>query len=286
MKRMFESKLDRLSTDIMSSVDTKVRALRDELSVDLASETRRVDQVLTTIQSIQSRMDGLEQQRADHNTIVNGTNNMGNTQQNDPEVSVTVSGIQETENENSMAKITDLIQALGDEVYQNINIANIVRLPSRVPGRPGIIRISFRSTTEKVRVLRNKRRLKGSVAYKNVYTRSSKSRIERLTEMNARAVLRQLPDGRTLRVDASGRIQQRKPNERQDQQVLNDETPLGTNRSNYSVKLGNINICGWTRENCELRKNIFSSMECDIICVCETHLAKDGIIEVPGFSWF
>lgn len=57
---MFESKLDRLRTDIMSSVDTKVRELRDELSVDLPSETRRVDQVLTTIQSIQSRMDGLE----------------------------------------------------------------------------------------------------------------------------------------------------------------------------------------------------------------------------------
>ena len=132
---MFESKLDRLRTDIMSSVDTKVRELRDELSVDLASETRRVDQVLTTIQSIQSRMDGLEQQRADHNTIVNGTNNMGNTQQNDPEISVTVSGIQETENEDLMADITDLMQALGDEVYQNINIANIVRLPSRVPGR-------------------------------------------------------------------------------------------------------------------------------------------------------
>lgn len=60
---------------------------------------------------------------------------MGNTQQNDPEISVTVSGIQETENEDLMADITDLMQALGDEVYQNINIANIVRLPSRVPGR-------------------------------------------------------------------------------------------------------------------------------------------------------
>lgn len=96
--------------------------------------------------------------------------------------------------------------------------------------------------------------MKDCVAYKNVYIRSSKSRIERLIEMNDRAVLRQLPDGRTLRVDASGRIQQRKPNERQDQQVLNDETPFGTVRSSDSVKLGNVNICGWTRENCELRK--------------------------------
>lgn len=35
-----------------------------------------------------------------------------------------------------------------------------------------------------------------------------------------------------------------------------------------------------------MRKGIFKSINCDIICVCETHLAKDDVINVPGFSWF
>ena len=61
MKRMFESKIDKLKTDLMATVDSKVRTLRDELSVDIGRETSRTDQMLTTIQSIQTRLDSLEQ---------------------------------------------------------------------------------------------------------------------------------------------------------------------------------------------------------------------------------
>lgn len=46
MKRMFESKLDKLRVDLMANVDTKIRALRDELSIDLSRETNRIDQVV------------------------------------------------------------------------------------------------------------------------------------------------------------------------------------------------------------------------------------------------
>ena len=69
-------------------------------------------------------------------------------------------------------------------------------------------------------------KLKDTEGYKTVYILSSKSRIERLIEMNARAVLRNLPQGRLLRVDASGRIKQRNDQQlRQSQQEnSNDET--------------------------------------------------------------
>ncbi|CAC5364302.1 unnamed protein product [Mytilus coruscus] len=39
MSRMFESKLDKLRTDLMVSVDSKMRALLDELSIDISHET-------------------------------------------------------------------------------------------------------------------------------------------------------------------------------------------------------------------------------------------------------
>ncbi|CAC5421257.1 unnamed protein product [Mytilus coruscus] len=66
----------------------------------------------------------------------------------------------------------------------------------------------------------------------------------------------------------------------------NENSDQGLARSTESIKMGTINICGWTRNNYEWRKGIFNSINSDIICVYETHLAKDGVINVPGFSWF
>ena len=62
MERMFESEPGKLRTDLMAIVDSKVRALRGELSIDNSRETTRTDQLLMTVQSIQSRIDGLESQ--------------------------------------------------------------------------------------------------------------------------------------------------------------------------------------------------------------------------------
>ncbi|KAH3818057.1 hypothetical protein DPMN_102823 [Dreissena polymorpha] len=51
--------------------------------------------------------------------------------------------------------------------------------------------------------------LKDLQQYSDVYVKSCKSHAERLIEMNARALLRQMPDGKNFRVDANGRIQPR-----------------------------------------------------------------------------
>ena len=157
----------------MSNVDTKIRALRDELSIVIAQESNRIDQVLTTIQSMQIRLDGLEEQPIGRNQSGNDTD--GNTQSNGPEVSVTVSGITETQGEDITNKARDLIQALGEDVYSSVHVASANRLPSKIESRPGIIRICFRDTNKKIRVLKNKHKLKESAQYKNVYIRSSKS---------------------------------------------------------------------------------------------------------------
>ena len=71
------------------------------------------------------------------------------------------------------------------------------------------MKITFRSLTEKVLVLRKKSNLKNNEQFKTVYVKSSKSRAERLMEQNTRALLRELPAGHDLRIDASGRLRQR-----------------------------------------------------------------------------
>lgn len=60
--------------------------------------------------------------------------------------------------------------------------------------------------------------LKDTTDYKKVYLKSCKSHVERLIEINARAILRQLPQGRNYRVDANGRIKERVRQEEMDTQ--------------------------------------------------------------------
>ena len=69
-------------------------------------------------------------------------------------------------------------------------------------------------------MLRNKMELRHSDTYNSVYLKSNKSHVERLIEMNARAILRQLPQGGNFRVDANGRIKQRY---QQDRQTTNND---------------------------------------------------------------
>ena len=208
MKRMFESKLDKLKTEIIASVDSKISALRDELTLDIHRETNRIDQLLTTVQSIQARVDDLETRTG------NGTVSRDREVRNpldDIDLTIVASGLPFIDGEDLIQTATTLIAELGEEVSQNVHITAATRLPSRLRDKPGLVKISFRNVDEKIRVLRNKMGLKNSESYRSVYIKSSKSRIERLIENNARAYIRNLPQGqgKSLRVDANGRIKPR-----------------------------------------------------------------------------
>jgi hypothetical protein len=202
------------------------------------TETSRTYQRLTTIQSILTHLDSLEQNRTEVSTSQandNGNRNdstfptaIQHNPLDDPGVTIIASGIPVTEVEDIKQKAEDLIRALGDDVSSEVHITAVTRLPTRYNNRLGTVKISLRNTGEKVRVLRSRMKLKDTAGYKTVYIRSSKSRIELLIEMNARAVLRNLPQGGSLRVDANGRIKQR--NEQQQRQShqenLNNETHI------------------------------------------------------------
>ena len=97
----------------------------------------------------------------------------------------------------------------GQRISESVSVTGAARLPSRIPNKPGYVKVSFRTCDEKVLVLRNKMVLKDIDDYSNVFIKSSKSHAERLIELNARAILRELPQGRNFRIDANGRIRQR-----------------------------------------------------------------------------
>ena len=68
MKLMFESKLDKMRNELMGSIDSKVQSLRNEIALEIGRENTRIDTILNTIQSMQSRLDTLEQSNGSTST--------------------------------------------------------------------------------------------------------------------------------------------------------------------------------------------------------------------------
>ena len=95
-------------------------------------------------------------------------------------------------------KSKHLINALGDNVSNSIMIKGAKRLRNRFPDRPALVKVNFGHVQEKILVLRKKYPLKDSDIFKQGYLKSSKSRAERLIVMNARVLLRQLPNRDSL----------------------------------------------------------------------------------------
>lgn len=101
-------------------------------------------------------------------------------------------GIPLLEVEDLLYKSNELIRALGEDVSLNVHVIAATRLPSKLNNRRGLVKISFRNKEEKWS-LRTKWSLKIRKRWKNVFTKSSKTRVERLPEMSTRTILRAQP---------------------------------------------------------------------------------------------
>lgn len=228
MKRMLESKIDKLRNDMKADIDTKVKVMQDEIALVIGRERTRIEEILITIQSLQSRMNALEQtehlaaagQIQDSTETNNGTEaNQQAMGQNriryrpglldDSDISVMVFGLPEFEGEEIIQNAQAIINALSNDVKSRVTIRSATRFRTRFDNRPGPVKITLSNVHEKVLVLRNKMSLKDTMDYKRVFLKSCKSHAERIIELNARTLLRQMPDGHNFRVAANGRIQQR-----------------------------------------------------------------------------
>ena len=207
-----DSKIDKLRKDLLINIDEKVRSLRDDVTIEIGRESLRIDNLMRDVQSMKCKIDSVENKC---NSMDNGdsTHSEHHTQHmnpiDDPDLTITASGLPYTQGECILDKAKSLTAALGDEISNNVTVIAAKRLNSRLPNRPGIVKISFASLSEKIRVLRNKMKLIKTEQYKKTFLKSSKSHAERLIEINTRALLREIPNGRNFRVDANGRLRQR-----------------------------------------------------------------------------
>lgn len=195
LKSTLESKLDKFRNEFMSSIDEKFKAMRSDIDLELAVHKKDIDQLSQSIDSIVRRLDSIENQQCSGPSPQNV-----NSPLDDPNLTIIASNVTETHDE-----ILDVARDLVSNLDSSINVTAASRLNSRF-GKPGLVKISFSSLEEKKAILREKRRLRDTEKYKNVYLRSSKSHTDSLIELNARTILNEIPNGRQFRITSNGRI--------------------------------------------------------------------------------
>jgi len=108
----FDSNLDKMRTEFMTTLDGNIRILRDELAMDLSKETGRIDQLEKTLQSMQAILDTVERSRS---TNDDGSQEGGQRRSrgclNDTHVCITASRLPYQEGQHVLGKAAGIIRA-------------------------------------------------------------------------------------------------------------------------------------------------------------------------------
>ena len=220
----------------MSTIDEKIRVLKADIDLDIGINTRRIDELVNSVQSLSGRIDQVERvtESAQDNGVFSGQDDHsvaggfmnwprgGAASQADPlddnNRTVIVKNVPYEDGE-----ARDILNALGEEVSSRVNVTALARLKPRFRIKPGLVKIGFESVEQKILVLRNKHELKDQQRFRKVFIQSSKSHVERLLELNARTLLRELHTGKSFRVTANGRIKEKQENDAHDMEAQNTQ---------------------------------------------------------------
>ncbi len=187
-----DSKFDKLSkqitqvkTDVLNEVETRIKTARDELLVDIAGLTARIE--------------ALEGER---DTAVADQSDIRAVAEFDPEYTVVAVNLPSPDDEDLTDTVSRMLQTL--DVDDDI-VSRTHRLRGR-DGKLGLVKVQVKSKNAKIEVLRAKRRLKDSGEFRRTYLRSSKSHVERLVDLNFRTILQEMPGGNQYRITGNGRL--------------------------------------------------------------------------------
>jgi hypothetical protein len=212
LQKTFDSKIERLRNDVLSTIDDKIKAVKVDIELQFASLEKRICDLEIQFQSFKAI------DCAPHDFTVNNC-----------DITVIASNVPERQGKSALKYAQDLIDALGEEISTHVTIKDAKRCNNRNTGKPPLLKIAFSSVEEKVSVLRAKKLLKNNTAYKNVYLHSSKTHTERILELNAKTLLSELPNGNQFRVTANGRIV-KKDTSSSDNNPIGRHSPTGVNR--------------------------------------------------------
>ena len=186
MKQSLESSLESFRLSVTQTLNQQFKMLEERIDNETSVLVSRLDDV-------EARIARLEQKPRDPF---------------DPEVTIVATGIKSSPNEDIQGVAEKIVKyELG---LMSIAIVRTIRLGQR-DGRSGIVKIEFKTAEDKIKVLKNKQKLKESTEYNRVFLRSSLSHSGRLIQLNFKTILEEIPNGGNYRVTGSGRLVRKQP---------------------------------------------------------------------------
>lgn len=173
----------------MSSIDETLKAIRTDLDLEIGKQQSQIDSLSQSVASILERIQVVEKGEHPHsvyrspdesNTFIENERNP----LNNADITIIASNIPQEPDEN----ILEISQELINTLNESVEVVAAARLRNRKFGKPALVKISFASVQDKIKILREKKQLKTGGKYKNVFLRGSKTHTERLLELNARTL--------------------------------------------------------------------------------------------------
>lgn len=208
LQSTFDSKLDKFRKEFLSSIEDKFKAMKVDVDLELANQQRQIEVLSRSVDSIMKRLQEVEKGEGPYSETRSRDSVNNSNPLNNPEVTIIATNVELEHDEDILETARDLVSQLSESA----TVTAAARLRSRVQGKPGLVKISLSTVEEKVKILREKRKLKEVGRYRNVFLRGSKSHTERLIELNARTLLSEIPHGHQYRITSNGRIVKKTPN--------------------------------------------------------------------------
>ncbi len=204
-----DSKLDRLRNELKADVEEKIKAVKQDLDIDIAQISKKYDTMSKEIEELRQKVDGIVINRSVE--VAEGAVYSPDAGNRDPlqdvDRCVIATGIHWEEGEDIDAKVKRLLDSMQDIEIQHVAC---LRLKARGESRTPLTKIAFSSLQDKIKVLRAKSSLRNSSEFSRVFLRSSKSHTERLIEINFKKLMEVVPGAEGLRVAGNGRIVDRR----------------------------------------------------------------------------
>ena len=205
MRSSIEDRLKNLETRLNNKIETECKKIKEDLELQIAqvdSDVKAVEikvadintQVEEKIKGWESRISTLETRAADCDNF---------REPYDSEVTVIVTGMQYSAEEDVLAKSKELVQAAMGQ--QPCNVVNAMRTPFR-NNKPGILKIELENKDSKISLLRSKGNLVNNSRFSRVFIRGSQTHIERLLHLNTMTVLQEIGADQRYRVTGNGRL--------------------------------------------------------------------------------
>ncbi len=202
----WKQRLMGIKEEITNSFNVKLQELKDGINKELESYEERFTQMEDRIKELET------------SSVSEGPKKAA---LEDVDRCIIISGMTYEDDEDLAEKCTQLIED------PSVNVVECKRLRQRNKKKPPLVKVALGSLEEKIKVLRAKTDIIKKKDFGSLWIRSSKPHVERLIDLNNRALLELLPDGKKYKITGSGRIVKRDEENSASNRVQSDDYMAG-----------------------------------------------------------